>query len=230
MKQIYSTFTNTNYGSVGILTPMTYSNGSPIHTGDIVSVSHKYHPYLDSENVVVYDNNEYFRMGLGGCKFTNGEYGDWKIVKYEKWNEHNRDKVRDLIFKPTDKVKLSINQCYKDSNINITKTNITSVQIRNPKYSTNVSLINFYIGENELTISQANSIIKVMGLNYELTDSVDWSSVAIGTEVEIKIDKGDCGWSYNCTFKEYVKETNQIIVSNGNKVEVYNESEVSLCN
>ena len=130
MKQIYSTFTNTNYGSVGILTPMTYSNGSPIHTGDIVSVSHKYHPYLDCENVVVYDDNEYFRMGLGGCKFTNGEYGDWKIVKYEKWNDHNRDKVRDLIFKPTDKVKLSINQCYKDSNITITKTNITSVQIR----------------------------------------------------------------------------------------------------
>ena len=69
-----------------------------------------------------------------------------------------------------------------------------------------------------------------MGLNYELTDSVDWSSVAIGTEVEIKTDKGDCVWSYNCTFKEYVKETNQIIVFNGNKVEVYNESEVSLCN
>jgi outer membrane lipoprotein-sorting protein len=36
--------------------------------------------------------------------------------------------------------------------------------------------------------------------------------------------------SYNCTFKEYVKETNQIIVFNGNKVEVYNQSEVSLFN
>jgi outer membrane lipoprotein-sorting protein len=30
--------------------------------------------------------------------------------------------------------------------------------------------------------------------------------------------------------EEYVKETNQIIVFNGNKVEVYNESEVSLFN
>ena len=159
------------------------------------------------------------------CINTKGGYGTLTtyvgdIISYSEWKSG----------KPTDKVKLSINRCYKDSNITITKTNTTSVQIRNPKYSTNVSLINFYIGENDLTISQANSIIKVMGLNYELTDSVDWSSVAIGTEVEIKIDKGDCGWSYNCTFKEYVKETNQIIVFNGNKVEVYNESEVSLCN
>lgn len=159
------------------------------------------------------------------CINTKGGYGTFTtyvgdIISYSEWKSG----------KPTDKVKLSINQCYKDSNINITKTNITSVQIRNPKYSTNVSLINFYIGENDLTISQANSIIKVMGLNYELTDSVDWSSVDIGTEIKLKIDKGDCGWSYNCTFKEYVKETNQIIVFNGNKVEVYNQSEVSLFN
>lgn len=159
------------------------------------------------------------------CINTKGGYGTLTtyvgdIISYSEWKSG----------KPTDKVKLSINQCYKDSNINITKTNITSVQIRNPKYSTNVSLINFYIGENDLTISQANSIIKVMGLNYELTDSVDWSSVDIGTEIKLKIDKGDCGWSFNCTFKEYVKETNQIIVFNGNKVEVYNQSEVSLFN
>ena len=159
------------------------------------------------------------------CINTKGGYGTLTtyvgdIISYSEWKSG----------KPTDKVKLSINQCYKDSNINITKTNITSVHIRNPKYSTNVSLINFYIGENDLTISQANSIIKAMGLNYELTDSVDWSNVEAGTEVKVKIDKGDCDWSFNCTFKEYVKETNQIIVFNSNKVEVYNESEVSQCN
>ena len=149
------------------------------------------------------------------CINTKGGYGTLTtyvgdIISYSEWKSG----------KPTDKVKLSINQCYKDSNINI---------IRNPKYSTNVSLINFYIGENDLTISQANSIIKVMGLNYELTDSVDWSIIQVGTKLTFTKDYM-CSYKMIVIFHSYIPQTNQIIVLNGNKVEVYNESEVSLCN
>ena len=158
------------------------------------------------------------------CINTKGGYGTLTtyvgdIISYSEWKNS----------KPTDKVKLSIIQCYKDSNITITKSNITSVHIRNPKYSTNVSLINFYIGENDLTISQANSIIKVMGLNYELTDSVDWSIIQVGTKLTFTKDYM-CSYKMIVIFHSYIPQTNQIIVLNGNKVEVYNESEVSLCN
>lgn len=237
MKQIYSTFTNTNYGSVGIQTPMTYSNGSPIHTGDIVSVSHKYHPYLDSENVVVYDDNEYFRMGLGGCKFTNGEYGDWKIVKYEKWNEHNRDKVRDLIFKPTDKVKLNINKDHKSEKgivVYFNSPDETIVKLVNDKADV-LTAIN--IGKLGVSINIANEIIKLFNLPYELIDKIktDWSSVAIGTEITwtetaIVYEAPNGILRRLGKFHSYVSELDKIIAISGKELIVVDESEVSLCN
>ena len=156
------------------------------------------------------------------CINTKGGYGTLTkyvgdIISYSEW-------------KSGKKIRLPINKDHKSEEgiiIYFNSPDETIVKLVNDKADV---LTTINVGKWGVSINRANEIIKLFNLNYELTDSVDWSAVKVGTEVEIKIDKGDCGWSYNCTFKEYVKETNQIIVFNGNKVEVYNESEVSLCN
>lgn len=81
------------------------------------------------------------------------------------------------------------------------------------------------------TPEQAQQYVNIMD---ELIDEInntntDWSKVEVGADVKVKVVKVDCGWTFNCKFKEYVKETNQIIVFNDNKVEVYDASEVELC-
>ena len=59
----------------------------------------------------------------------------------------------------------------------------------------------------------------------------DVVEVEVGAEVSISREYGNGlrSW-FTATFKEYIPQTNQIIVFNNNKVEVYDESEVELCN
>lgn len=118
-------------------------------------------------------------------------------------------------------------------------------------YSTALSEDIFYVrGEDEErdyiifsynfdTPEQAQHYVKVMN---ELIDEInnpkiDWNKVTVGTKLTIRREfKSDnpmvkyiATINNNCTFKEYIPQTNQIIVFNDNKVEVYDASEVELC-
>ena len=129
--------------------------------------------------------------------------------------------------------RLDIRKDYEDENLYLKHYN-------NPKYSwvairrddNYVASIEIRIGNKYNTsITQANAILKSIGLNYELYESVGWSEVEVGAEVSIsrEYENGLRSW-FTATFKEYIPQTNQIIVFNNNKVEVYDESEVELCN
>ena len=85
-------------------------------------------------------------------------------------------------------------------------------------------LFDLFIGKDNLTFEQANEMLKPFGIIVE-PKSTDWTNVEVGTEL-----KFTDGRVYGkITFKEWIPQTSQIIVFNGNKVEVYNEDEVELC-
>ena len=85
-------------------------------------------------------------------------------------------------------------------------------------------LFDLFIGKNNLTFEQANEMLKPFGIIIE-PKSTDWTRVEVGTKL-----KFTDGRVYGkITFKEWIEQTQQIIVFNGNKVEVYYEDEVELC-
>ena len=71
---------------------------------------------------------------------------------------------------------------------------------------------------------QANEMLKPFGIIIE-PKSTDWTRVEVGTKLKFT-DRRVYG---KITFKEWIEQTQQIIVFNGNKVEVYYEDEVELC-
>lgn len=84
-------------------------------------------------------------------------------------------------------------------------------------------LFDLFIGKDNLTFEQANEMLKPFGIIIE-PKTTDWIKVEVGTKL-----KFTDGRVYGkITFKEWIEQTQQVIVFNGNKVEVYNEDEVEL--
>ena len=83
------------------------------------------------------------------------------------------------------------------------------------------------ISEKHLSFTQANSVLAPFG--YELTQSTDWTKVEVGAEVKVVIEhENGMATGFKANFHSYLSATKQILVMNGNKVEVYNEDEVEL--
>ena len=121
--------------------------------------------------------------------------------------------------------KLNINEEYVDANITLYSVSdkYTTLTVwQNEKMRDNIKL---YIGDNDLSLSQANSILKVMGLNYELYEEVkvDWSKVEDGTEIKI-IDNGNI-----VKFMKYIPDLKTVIVREGDCFYTIDASEVELC-
>lgn len=85
-------------------------------------------------------------------------------------------------------------------------------------------LFDLFIGKDNLTFEQANEMLKPFGIIIE-PKSTDWSKVEVGAKICIINNQFARAI---LKFKEYIPQTSQIIVFNGNKVEVYNEDEVEL--
>ena len=88
----------------------------------------------------------------------------------------------------------------------------------------NFILFDLFIGKDNLTFEQANEMLKPFGIIIE-PKSTDWSKVEVGAKICIINNQFSRAI---LKFKEYIPQTSQIIVFNGNKVEVYNEDEVEL--
>ena len=121
--------------------------------------------------------------------------------------------------------RLDIRKDYDDGKIIITrkehKDDYAIVRMLN--YSYDVVL---KIGKNyNFTLDRANSILKVMGLNYELYEEVkvDWSKVEDGTEIKI-IDNGNI-----VKFMKYIPDLKTVIVREGDCFYTIDASEVELC-
>lgn len=154
---------------------------------------------------------------------------DNHYVKLDKNNKIPMD-----VYKENKVKKLNIREYYKDDKICI-KDGITSRLYIYSELGDNGNS-KASINLTNTSIEQTNQILKIYGLDYELVDETDWSKVEVGARLSLtraclstnrmtgkSIDLG------NLKFKEYVKETDQIILFNGNKVEVYDASEVELC-
>ena len=159
------------------------------------------------------------------CVLT--EYGlkNRKIISYEEF-----------IMK-----RLNINTCYKGKDIEVISAcngSPASISIKN-KNATDVKKVFLFVSENDTTITQANAILKVMGLNYELYESTDWSKIEEGTKVTFRSNPIVDGvvieevvFITNCNFHSYIPKLKKIIVicTDGeaktideDKVEVYRE-------
>ena len=83
------------YGTFGEATDMTYEDGSPVHTGDIVEL------FCDNKSyglsLVCNNVDNYGVMGVFSRKFTNGKADYWRIKLVCKYYNNNKDKVGDII-------------------------------------------------------------------------------------------------------------------------------------
>ena len=126
--------------------------------------------------------------------------------------------------------RIDISKKYRDCNL-VINNETTHVEVI--KFNGHFLLFKVCIGKDHLTLTQANTILAPFG--YELYSSTDWSEVEVGTEVKFT-KEFLFSWNLNGTrinldnlkFKEWIPQTQQIIIFNGNKVEVYNEYEVEL--
>ena len=87
------------------------------------------------------------------------------------------------------------------------------------------------VGEDEhrLNLSQANAILKVLGLPYELVDeSVNWGKVKEGANVLFLYKKGIID-GYIGKFLKYIPDIKKVIVRIGDEVKVVDEDKVELC-
>ena len=110
--------------------------------------------------------------------------GGWELViRKSDCVEVDDELLKSKLPKETPQMKkLNINEEYVDANITLYSVSdkYTTLTVwQNEKMRDNIKL---YIGDNDLSIPQANSILKVMGLNYELYEEVkvDWSKVEGG--------------------------------------------------
>ena len=121
--------------------------------------------------------------------------------------------------------RFDIRKDYDDGKIIITrkkhKDDYAIVRMLNYSYD-----VAFKIGNNyNFTLDQANSILKIMGLNYELYEEVkvDWSKVEDGTEIKI-VDNGNI-----VKFMKYIPDLKTVIVREGDCFYTIDASEVELC-
>ena len=157
------------------------------------------------------------------CINTKGGYGNFNtfigdIISYSEW-------------KSGKKIQLPINKDHKSEKgivVYFNSPDETIVKLVSEKADV---LTTINIGKWGASINIANEIIKLFNLPYELIDKIktDWSTIQVGTKLTFTKDSM-CSYKMIVIFHSYIPQTNQIIVLNGNKVEVYQESEVSPCN
>lgn len=163
--------------------------------------------------------------------------GGWELViRKSDCIEVDGEKSLDELLKPklpkeSQMKKLNIRKDYDDGKILISRYSheLVMIIIRSKVHSERHDLV-IRMGEDySTTLDQANAMLKIMGLDYELYESIEWSKVEVGSKVKLvkEYENGIVSW-FTATFKEYIEETNQIIVLNGNKVEVYDEDRVEL--
>ena len=120
--------------------------------------------------------------------------------------------------------RLDIRKDYDDGKIMITRKEHKDdyVIVRMLNYSYNVAL---KIGKNyNFTLDRANTILKVMGLDYELYESTDWNKVEEGTEVKVTTERS----RYGANFNSYIPNLNMVVLIVGNEVKVVDEDNVEL--
>ena len=153
--------------------------------------------------------------------------GGWELViRKSDCVEVDDELLKSKLPKETPQMKkLNINEEYVDANITLYSVSdkYTTLTVwQNEKMRDNIKL---YIGKDDLSLSQANSILKVMGLNYELYEEVkvDWSKVEDGTEIKI-VDNGNI-----VKFMKYIPDLKAVIVIEGDCFYTIDASEVELC-
>ena len=79
---------------------MTYKDGSPLHTGDIVKLLYK-DDSIRGHRIVVHNKDEYGVLGVFSSKFINGRSGDWRIELANKYYDNNETEIGDIVIKPS---------------------------------------------------------------------------------------------------------------------------------
>jgi len=190
------------YGKFGEATDMTYEDGSPVHTGDIVELFCDNKSY--GHRIVAHSKYNYGVMGVFSRKFTNGKADDWRIKLVCKYYNNNKDKVGDIIIVDKDQFiqleggkNLTIDQIAVNGEKYI-KVNDDFINIKNIKkvftidedceieyedyevFSTS-SLFN----EDRLTIIRKNGI-EIVRLANPTPDKVRHEFEYYGIDVEVK--------------------------------------------
>lgn len=195
--------------------------------------------YLETVNYIISRQN-CFQIECNNCPFcsennaidekacwVNDRYREKYLPTYEK-NLLLETKAKE--FKILSKGAPTMKRI-NIKNLAIIKNNELKIEASGwNKYSLTliVDNLNIKVEFTSKTITQANTILAPFG--YELYFSTDWSKVEVGSRVRITSTNVTMGLArLSTTFKEYIQQTSQIIIFNGNKVEVYNESEVELC-
>ena len=132
---------------------------------------------------------------------------DWKATYYANLKgDQTMTKINDNYYKD------GLRVTYEDDYIRVFKQFGTFI------------LFDLFIGKDNLTFEQANEMLKPFGIIIEPKEATDWTRVEVGTKLKFT----DWRVYGKITFKEWIEQTQQIIVFNCNKVEVYNEDEVEL--
>lgn len=119
--------------------------------------------------------------------------------------------------------RLDIRNMYKDDTIIvIPKENEDNYVLINVFNSENYGTVDIRIGDNYTDIDQANEILKVIGLDYELYESVNWQEVEEGAEVKV-IANGD-----RVKLLNYIPDLKTLIVRCGDSVFTIDEDKVEL--
>ena len=129
------------------------------------------------------------------------------------------------------KRRLDIKQYYNDNSIKIEQfENKTQhkISVKGVYYSEDLII---RIGSNhKTTLNQANAILKVMGLDYELYE-VDWSKVEEGAEVNLIYDivyDALVEIKIKANFHSYIPTLKKVVVIIDSEVKVVDEDKVEL--
>ena len=79
---------------------MTYNDGSPLHTGDIVKLLYK-DGSIRGHRIVVHKKDEYGVLGVFSSKFINGRSSDWSIELVNKYYYNNETEIGNIVIKPS---------------------------------------------------------------------------------------------------------------------------------
>ena len=194
---------------------------------DLKTIAVKFHGSEQREHIISVFKENGFKvpviMGLGGfigyadscdyvCSLTEVGLKGKTIITYEQFIGGKEMK------------RLNIKEHYRDNVIHLLskerKDGYAEIHIYNDSAC-------IRIGENYLTLTQANAILKVMGLNYELYEGVDWSKVEEGAKVLV-LDKKGIIDGYGGKFVKYIADIKKVIVRSGDEVYIIDEDKVEL--
>ena len=123
--------------------------------------------------------------------------------------------------------RLDIRKDYEDENIKIkpyTEIKYYWIEIKNNGHD----IMAIKLGAYGISLDQANAILKVMGLDYELYE-MDWSKVEEGAEVVFWLTCGNLKGQVRGKFNSYIPNLKKVIVIVDDEVNVVDEDKVELC-